>query len=252
MESQGHRAVPVWVYHGRFRGAGQLRLTFAGPALSHLRDRVGTDDGGIAWSSSGSSIGYMFGSFLGGRVPRPRPRAPDVGGLHGIAVAGRHRLISQIRELAPLVAAFVAARSGLRRRRRGSATPWWCGAGRSHPAQPSTPCTCSSPSARSDVAVADEPGDCLERLAVADRRCRWPLLTIVCCGHAVDDAGADEDSSRCRSSRGGDGAASVRRGQLASSACSSSSTSRSKSVSPTGSTRTWNRSATAAPTRPRA
>ncbi len=43
-------------------------LSTAGPALSHLRDRMGTDDGGIAWVFVGSSLGYIVGSSLAGRL----------------------------------------------------------------------------------------------------------------------------------------------------------------------------------------
>lgn len=43
-------------------------LTVAAPALSHLRDRMGTDDGGIAWMFVGSSVGYIAGSSVAGRL----------------------------------------------------------------------------------------------------------------------------------------------------------------------------------------
>ena len=66
MELQGPRLVPVWAYLVSFVVLGSS-LSFAGPALSHLRDRVGTDDGGISLIFVGSSTGYMVGSFLGGR-----------------------------------------------------------------------------------------------------------------------------------------------------------------------------------------
>lgn len=44
-----------------------LGLSVAGPALSHLRDRVGTTDGGIAWVFVGQSAGYILGSVAAGR-----------------------------------------------------------------------------------------------------------------------------------------------------------------------------------------
>ena len=66
MESQEQRHVPVAVYLVSFIVLGSA-LSIAGPALSHLRDRVGTDDGGISLVFVGSSSGYMLGSFLGGR-----------------------------------------------------------------------------------------------------------------------------------------------------------------------------------------
>ncbi len=43
-------------------------LSISGPALSHLRDRMGTDDGGIAWMFVGGSIGYIAGSSFAGRL----------------------------------------------------------------------------------------------------------------------------------------------------------------------------------------
>ena len=56
----------MWIYLVSFIVLGSA-LNVAGPALSHLRDRVGTDDGGISLVFVGSSSGYMVGSFLGGR-----------------------------------------------------------------------------------------------------------------------------------------------------------------------------------------
>ena len=47
MESEGPRRVPVGIYLVSFVVLGSA-LSMAGPALSHLRDRVGTDDGGIS------------------------------------------------------------------------------------------------------------------------------------------------------------------------------------------------------------
>ncbi len=43
-------------------------LSLSGPALSHLRDRMGTDDGGIAWMFVGGSLGYVIGSSFAGRL----------------------------------------------------------------------------------------------------------------------------------------------------------------------------------------
>jgi len=44
-----------------------IGLSLAGPALSHLRDRVGTTDGGIAWVFVGQAAGYIGGSVFAGR-----------------------------------------------------------------------------------------------------------------------------------------------------------------------------------------
>lgn len=44
-----------------------MGLTISGPGLSHLRDRMHTDDGGIAWVFVGGSLGYIIGSAFAGR-----------------------------------------------------------------------------------------------------------------------------------------------------------------------------------------
>lgn len=105
MESQGPRHVPVWVYLISFIVLG-CALSVAGPALSHLRDRVGTDDGGISLVFVGSSAGYMLGSFLGGRW-LDRGRGHQMWAVCMMASVALIAVISQIRDLGPLVAAFV-------------------------------------------------------------------------------------------------------------------------------------------------
>jgi fucose permease len=104
MESQEHGPVPVWVYLSGFVVLGSS-LSLAGPALSHLRDRVGTNDGGISLVFVGSSIGYMIGSFLGGRG-LDRGRGHEMWAACMLVGVGAILLISQIRDLAPLVGAF--------------------------------------------------------------------------------------------------------------------------------------------------
>lgn len=59
------RSTPVPAYLGGFLFIG-IALSLAGPALSHLRDRVHTDDGGIAWIFVGQSAGYIAGSVFAG------------------------------------------------------------------------------------------------------------------------------------------------------------------------------------------
>jgi len=81
-------------------------LSFAGPALSHLRDRVGTDNGGIGLVFVGSSSGYMFGSYLGGRW-LDRGRGHRMWAACMAVSICAIVVISQIRSLAPLVATFV-------------------------------------------------------------------------------------------------------------------------------------------------
>ena len=105
MDSRGPRHVPVWVYLLGFVVLG-CALSVAGPALSHLRDRVGTDDGGISLVFVGSSSGYMVGSFLGGRG-LDRGRGHQTWAACMMMSVAAIVVISQIRDLAPLVAAFV-------------------------------------------------------------------------------------------------------------------------------------------------
>jgi MFS family permease len=57
---------PVGAYLVAFVMLG-IQASFAGPALSHLRDRMHTDDGGIAWVFVGAAVGYIAGSMLSGR-----------------------------------------------------------------------------------------------------------------------------------------------------------------------------------------
>lgn len=97
---------PVWPYLMAFFAVG-VGVTFAGPALSHLRDRVGTDDGGIALVFVGQSLGYMLGSFLGGRIlDRGLGHRLWSGCLVVTVIA--ITVISQLRSLGPMVAVFAA------------------------------------------------------------------------------------------------------------------------------------------------
>ena len=61
---QSGDAVPAYLLGFVLIGMG---LTISGPALSHLRDRMHTDDGGIAWVFVGGSLGYIIGSAFAGR-----------------------------------------------------------------------------------------------------------------------------------------------------------------------------------------
>jgi FHS family Na+ dependent glucose MFS transporter 1 len=58
-------AVPGYLVAFVFMG---LVITMSGPALSHLRDRMHTNDGGVAWVFVGQSTGYIIGTILGGRA----------------------------------------------------------------------------------------------------------------------------------------------------------------------------------------
>ncbi len=95
----------MWIYLVSFVVLGSA-LSIAGPALSHLRDSVGTDDGGISLVFVGSSLGYMLGSFLGGRF-LDRGHGHQVWSGCMIISVVMIVVISQLQALTPLVAAFV-------------------------------------------------------------------------------------------------------------------------------------------------
>ena len=80
-------------------------LSFAGPALSHLRDRVGTTDSGIGLVFVGSSAGYICGSVVGGRF-LDRGRGQRLWAATMVVSVATIWAISQIGGLAPLVGAF--------------------------------------------------------------------------------------------------------------------------------------------------
>lgn len=61
------RGAPAAAYLAAFVFLG-LASTFSGPSLSYLRDRAGTDDAGIGLVFVGSSLGYVAGSLLSGRI----------------------------------------------------------------------------------------------------------------------------------------------------------------------------------------
>ncbi|MEI8239778.1 MAG: MFS transporter [Actinomycetota bacterium] len=58
--------VPIAAYLLSFVVIG-IALASFGPALSHLRDRLHTNDGGIAFVLAGQGVGYIGGSLLAGR-----------------------------------------------------------------------------------------------------------------------------------------------------------------------------------------
>ena len=98
------RGAPAAAYLLAFVFLG-LASTFPGPALSYLRERAGTDDAGIALVFVGSSLGYVVGSLLAGRIV-------DRGGGHrwwslaivvALAAVG---VISTLTALGPIVAVF--------------------------------------------------------------------------------------------------------------------------------------------------
>jgi fucose permease len=58
---------PVAAYLLGFALIG-IALSALGPALSHLRDRLHTNDGGVATVFAAQAIGYILGTFVAGRV----------------------------------------------------------------------------------------------------------------------------------------------------------------------------------------
>ena len=66
-----------------------MSLSVLGPALSELRDRAGTDLGGIGVLFVGQACGYIVGSLLAGRMFDLKP-ADGAIGAHAQAV-GRCR-----------------------------------------------------------------------------------------------------------------------------------------------------------------
>ena len=100
----GSRETPVPAYLAGFLLIG-LGLSVAGPALSHLRDRVHTTDGGIAWLFVGQSAGYILGSvFAGHGLDSGRGHRRWVAAMVGATCS--IVLIALAPSLALLVAAF--------------------------------------------------------------------------------------------------------------------------------------------------
>ena len=102
---------PVWIYLVGFVVLG-CALSMSGPALSHLRDRVGTDDGGISLVFVGSSTGYMIGSFLGGRLLDHGHGHRMWAGCMTMSVV-MIVVISQLDRLGTMVIAFIVHTGGI-------------------------------------------------------------------------------------------------------------------------------------------
>lgn len=75
-----------WLYLAAFISVG-LALTIIGPALTYLRERAGASKGEIGIVFPASSIGYLIGSLISGRLyDRGNGHRVVAGGLIGIAV----------------------------------------------------------------------------------------------------------------------------------------------------------------------
>jgi FHS family Na+ dependent glucose MFS transporter 1 len=92
-------------YLGGFVMIG-LGLSLAGPALSHLRDHVGTTDSGIGLVFAGQSAGYIAGSLAGGRlIDRGRGHLWWVVAMAAVTVSVLG--VAGSNSLAPMIAWFV-------------------------------------------------------------------------------------------------------------------------------------------------
>ena len=77
-----------WLYLAAFIGIG-MSLTMLGPSLTYLRERTGSTKGEIAILFVTSSIGYLVGSLLSGRLyDRGWGHSALAGGLLGLAFSG--------------------------------------------------------------------------------------------------------------------------------------------------------------------
>src|SRR4051794_9455598 len=77
-----------WLYLASFIAIG-MSLTMLGPSLTYLRERTGSTKGEIAILFVTSSIGYLVGSLLSGRLyDRGWGHRALAGGLVGLALSG--------------------------------------------------------------------------------------------------------------------------------------------------------------------
>ena len=96
---------PVRAYLAGFVFVG-LGIGFGGPALSYLRDRVGTDDAGIAFVFVGQAAGYIVGSLAAARgLDRGRGHQWWTSAM--VVATMSVGLIAVLTDLVALVAAFV-------------------------------------------------------------------------------------------------------------------------------------------------
>jgi fucose permease len=210
MESQAPRPVPVWIYLSAFIVLGSS-LSIAGPALSHLRSRVGTNDGRISLVFVGSSIGYMIGSFLGGQgLDRDLGHRMWAGCmLVSVAAIG---LISQLRDLGPLVGAFaLLGVAGGASDVSGNTLVVW--------SRPDSPGAALN-GLHLFYALGALSAPLLTNRAIAWSDSLWPIVlplavVAVVCGAALMSTPAPMKSRDTDRGRDGANAASIRRGQLA-------------------------------------
>ncbi len=210
MESQGHRPVPVWAYLLGFVVLGSA-LSMAGPALSHLRVRAGTDDSGIALVFVGQSIGYMIGSFLGGRG-LDRGRGHEIWAACMVVSVAAIGVISQVRDLVPLVGVFaVLGLVGGVADVSGNTLVVW--------SRPDSPGTALN-ALHLFFALGALSAPLLTNRAIAWSNSLWPIvvplamLTVVC-GGVLMSTPAPMKTRDLDRGRGAHEGSSVRRGQLA-------------------------------------
>ena len=229
MESQGPRHVPVWIYLVSFVVLGSA-LSMAGPALSHLRDRVGTDDGGISLVFVGSSSGYMLGSFLGGRF-LDRGHGHQVWAACMVDLRGHHRGDLTDPRPRPACRGLRRARSRVRCRATspGNTLVVW-----SRPESPGAALN----ALHLFFAIGALSAPLLTNRAIAWSDSLWPVAVPLAITdgdlllRAADDAGADEDRAARPHPRRRGGRVGSPRPVARRRVCSSSSTSPSRSASP--------------------
>lgn len=103
-----HRPVPL--YWTTFLVVG-LSLSILGPALTELRERSGTDIGGIGILFVGQSAGYVIGSFAGGRLYDRLPGHHVYAGSLVLMAAGL-AVVPSLDDVAGLFVAFLVIGTG--------------------------------------------------------------------------------------------------------------------------------------------
>jgi len=107
LRANGRSRPPVgWLYLATFIAVG-LSLTFIGPSLTYLRERAGATKGEIGVLFPASSIGYLAGSLISGRLyDRGFGHRAVAGGLIGLGAVSL--LVPHVTTVAALSIVFAA------------------------------------------------------------------------------------------------------------------------------------------------
>ena len=107
LRADGRSRPPVgWLYLATFIAVG-LSLTFIGPSLTYLRERAGATKGEIGILFPASSIGYLAGSLISGRLyDRGFGHRAVAGGLIGLGAVSL--LVPHVTTVAALSIVFAA------------------------------------------------------------------------------------------------------------------------------------------------